>query len=63
MSRIEVRVKHDGTITIDVDGVMGASCTDLTSHLISRLGGATETRLKPEYYAEEKIPQFEEEWS
>lgn len=43
-------VGKDGKITVDVQGVKGASCKDLVKDTVDRLGVVLTTELKPEYY-------------
>ena len=43
-------IGKDGKITVDVEGVKGASCKDLVKDTVDRLGVVLSTELKPEYY-------------
>ena len=53
MAKITFKVLNDGTVDIDISGVVGASCEDISKIFQNALGGpATESNLKPEYYTE-----------
>lgn len=43
-------IGKDGKITVDVQGVKGASCTDLVKDTVDKLGVVLNTELKPEYF-------------
>ena len=55
---VEVVIAENGTITIEVDGVVGSSCTEYTDALLKALGGdvISDTK-KPEFYQKEKATQ------
>lgn len=50
--KIIVRIDKTGKTQIEVDGVKGESCTDITKKLEEALGQTTNTELKGEYYEE-----------
>ena len=51
--KVVVTIHKDGTVEIDVDGVVGTACKDITNALKRRLGGVTlESRDKPQMYHE-----------
>ena len=43
-------IGKDGKITVEVNGVKGASCRDLVKDTVDKLGVEISTELKPEYY-------------
>jgi hypothetical protein len=66
MAQIKITIPKTGlskgarTPVVDVTGVVGTSCTELTSPLLERLGTkAAEEVMKPEYYqsVEQKLDQ------
>jgi hypothetical protein len=44
MQEIEVIIDRDGTVKLEVRGVKGTSCLDLTKDLEAALGGQVEDR-------------------
>lgn len=52
--KIIVRISPDGKTQIEVDGVQGESCTDVTKKLEEALGTTVDTDLKGEYYEAEE---------
>jgi hypothetical protein len=52
MRRIEIIVRPDGTLSIDVDGVEDMSCLDLTADLINSLGVEVSVDEKPQDFSE-----------
>lgn len=51
MKTVTVTIKPDGTSSIDVDGVKGSSCTNVTDALINAMGGTVlKDDKKPEFY-------------
>jgi len=44
MQEIEVVIEKDGTVKVEVRGVKGMSCLDLTKDLEAALGGQVEDR-------------------
>jgi hypothetical protein len=55
-TQLTVLISHDGTVTIEVDGVRGASCLGLTQELEEGLGFVLERERKSAFYdAEGKV--------
>lgn len=52
MERIVIRIKPDATTSIEVNGVKGASCKDLTKGLEEALGAVQSSENTQEYYDE-----------
>lgn len=53
MKTVKVRISPDGSIVeVDVDGVQGSSCKDLTEGLIKAIGEVDKSEHKPEFYQE-----------
>jgi hypothetical protein len=52
--KIIVRISPDGKTQIEVDGMKGESCTDVTKKLEEALGQTVDTELKNEYYEQEE---------
>jgi len=51
MKTVKVIINKDGSkIEMEVNGVSGASCTDITSRLRAAIGVAEDSKLKNEYY-------------
>lgn len=48
---LEIVITPQGKIEIEVKGVQGPGCKDLTRALEDALGEVDERELKPEYYA------------
>lgn len=49
VNEIEVTIEEDGSVTVNVTGVQGQSCLDITAQLEQELGGLVESReMKPE---------------
>jgi hypothetical protein len=51
---LTVCISPEGLVTIEVDGVRGASCLELTRELEENLGFILEREKKPAFYEEEK---------
>lgn len=47
-------IGKDGKITVEVNGVKGASCRDLVKDTVEKLGVEISTELKPEYFEKVK---------
>ena len=61
-TKIEFRIDKNGKVHIDVEGVEGASCEDITRSFEVALGTTEETQRKPEYYVElDTLEQFQHE--
>jgi hypothetical protein len=52
MEELEIVIEPDGTTTIQVKGIRGASCLDATRKVEEELGQVTDRRYCPEYYEE-----------
>lgn len=52
MEKIIIRIKPDATTTIEVNGVKGASCKDLTKGLEEALGAVQSEEKTGEFYDE-----------
>lgn len=48
---LEIVITPQGKVEIEVKGVQGPGCKDLTRALEDALGAVDERELKPEYYA------------
>lgn len=55
MKEVQIVIKKDGSVTVDVVGAVGSECQDITKPLIDRLGKAGKETLKDEFYATETI--------
>ena len=53
MRKVIITIAPDGTPTIDVQGVQGTSCKDLTRSIELAYGEVSEEQLKPEFYGQE----------
>jgi hypothetical protein len=51
---IKISISPKGVTTIDVDGVKGTGCKDLTRKLENALGSTTKEKLKGEYYEQQQ---------
>lgn len=51
MKHITVTISPNGKVTVHVQGVAGATCTNLTAALESALGGKAETHLTNEFFS------------
>ena len=52
-------IGKDGKITVEVNGVKGASCRELVRETVEKLGAEIATELKPEYF--EQAEEAEQE--
>ncbi|HEY3297157.1 MAG TPA: DUF2997 domain-containing protein [Armatimonadota bacterium] len=50
---LEISIRPDGSVYVDVKGVKGKSCVDLIKFLEESLGQTAEKKLKPDYYERE----------
>ena len=59
---LKFTIRHDGTVTEEVMGVVGNQCENLTKRIEERLGVVERVEHKPEYYqdltVEETIQEF-----
>ena len=50
MQEITIIINKDGSVELEVDGVVGPKCTDITKAFNDALGQVTEERKLPQYY-------------
>jgi hypothetical protein len=50
---MEIVIAHDGTVTIDVYGIKGSSCLDLTKGIEESLGIMLNREKKSSFYEQE----------
>lgn len=50
-TEITITIDKQGRTEMEVDGVKGQSCTNLTEKLVEAIGFRVSEELKPEYYA------------
>ena len=50
MAMIDVWIEIDGTILVEVDGVVGEGCEELTRRLVEGLGKQISIHQKPEHF-------------
>ena len=61
LQEIEVFIEKDGQVRIEVRGIKGKSCLDVTAALEQALGGEVQSReMTPE--ASESTQEFEQDW-
>ncbi len=61
LQEISVFIEKDGQIRLEVNGVKGPACLDLTRALEQALGGQVESReMRPEAYDE--VQQQDQQW-
>ena len=61
MEEIQVEIDQHGNVQIEVSGVEGGKCVDVTKHMEQLLGGAISQReFTREYYIQEAVKQEEE---
>lgn len=60
MAKVKVRIKKDGSIEIEVEGVKGGRCLDLTKAL-EGVGKVVERKKKKEFYEKEEKVRYVEE--
>ena len=54
MKKVTVTISEDGTVEVEVDGVVGKGCTNYTDAILKALGGeVVSDKKKPEYYQSE----------
>jgi hypothetical protein len=51
---LTILISHDGTVTLEVDGVRGASCLELTHDIEAALGFVREREKKPAFYERQR---------
>ncbi|MBV9468155.1 MAG: DUF2997 domain-containing protein [Abitibacteriaceae bacterium] len=63
LQEIEVFIERDGQVRLEVRGVKGMSCLDLTSAVEAALGGQVEAReMSPEAYETVAESVQEQQW-
>lgn len=50
---IKVVIDKNGELKLEVEGVEGSNCIELSRELLAALGSEIATELKPEYYLED----------
>jgi hypothetical protein len=60
MQEITIRVGKGGKINLNVDGVKGGSCKDLTKNLEKAFGNVSDTENTQEYYEQEQSVEGEQ---
>jgi hypothetical protein len=50
MKQVKVTISPDGEVKVEVNGVKGRSCKDLTKQLEAALGETMGSRKKPDYF-------------
>jgi hypothetical protein len=58
---MEISISPTGEVKIQVKGVHGAGCLDLTKELENQLGAVEDRQLSAEYY--EQQPQQNQQWN
>jgi hypothetical protein len=53
MQEIKLIIGKDGKVNIDVAGVKGSACQDLTKSIEAALGRTESVRKKPEFYQQQ----------
>ncbi len=59
LQEIDIFIEKDGQVKLEVRGVKGPGCLDLTRDLEKALGGEVEREMRPEAY--EAIEQYNQE--
>lgn len=59
---MEITISPAGEVKIQVKGVSGAGCLDLTKDLEQQLGAVEDRELKSEYY-EQPQQQHDQQWN
>jgi len=63
VQQIDVYIDQNGNVQIEVAGVKGQKCLDLTKSLETALGGAVEERtMKPEAELQDNVFNDEQQW-
>jgi hypothetical protein len=56
---LRVTINRDGQVEIEVDGVHGPVCLELTDELIKALGQMVSQDLSSQYFEEEEVPEHQ----
>ncbi len=62
MEEIKLKAMPDGTVRIEVKGVLGPECMELTKFLEEELGVVVERIKTTEYYARQYVKQPSKTW-
>lgn len=54
LQEIRIAIAEDGSVRVEVDGVKGMGCLDVTRALEEALGGEVEREMTPEAYEQEQ---------
>ena len=58
LQEIDIFIEKDGQVRLEVRGVKGPGCLDLTRDLEKALGGQVEREMRPEAYEQIQEQQF-----
>lgn len=58
---IHITIDSDGSVKMDVQGALGAECTDLTAPFEAAIGNVSKRDFKSEYYASEQETEITQE--
>ncbi|MGE0495695.1 MAG: DUF2997 domain-containing protein [Vulcanimicrobiota bacterium] len=62
--RIQVHIDREGKVKLEVEGMQGQGCLELTAALEALLGGQIKDReMKPEYYERAEAFDHDNLWS
>jgi len=50
MQQITIRIKKNGSTTVETEGFQGGECKEITKELLEQLGNVTDEKLKAEFY-------------
>lgn len=52
MGKLKFKIDKKGNVSIEVEGMQGKACTDVTAAFEEALGVTVETEQKPEYFVQ-----------
>ena len=55
---LKFNIRQDGTVSEEVNGVVGNQCQEITKSIEEKLGNVTYVEPKPEYYLAQPIENF-----
>lgn len=55
MEEIKIIIAKNGQVTIDVEGIKGSGCKNLTKALEKAFGTTTKSKKKAEYYDQQDV--------
>lgn len=61
MQELEIAISPTGEVKIEVKGVTGSACLDLTRDLENKLGTVEDRQQKPEFYQQNE--QQQQQWN